>query len=186
LFPIRILLLYLFLSLNSSTVQAQMTSSVLQKSPCKKLGKAVKIFKYLGCLTFCCGRHATERRQTLGKQMDESPLDHDQLRRCLTEDTTESRDHPLTKHIDGSINTIHQADNNARLDVDARHTSNTMELGKAKKDMITPQISTVRQDDCVPTLYHRQLVRLPRFWKQRIQSYQLVVGTLFRFNLNIM
>ncbi|CAF0883421.1 unnamed protein product [Rotaria sordida] len=77
-----------------------MTSSKRSKLPCATCGKAIGIFTCRRCKKDFCSRHSIEHRQTLGKQMDEIIVDHDQLQQNLVDGTKEPRRYPIIKQMD--------------------------------------------------------------------------------------
>ncbi|CAF1565353.1 unnamed protein product, partial [Didymodactylos carnosus] len=127
-----------------------MASSTAKKSPCVTCGKAAGLFTCRGCAKDFCMRHVSEHRQTLGKQMDEVTLDHDQLRHMITECTANSHCHPLLKQIDKweqqSVDKIHQAAEDARqqlLTVVGKHMTYVTEALEQFKQ----QLSKARDDE---------------------------------------
>src|SRR5262249_43938650 len=117
LFFIRSLSTRILLSTFSIHTRTHMASSTSQKVSCATCGKAAGLFTCRGCAKDFCTQHVAEHRQTLGKQMDEVTLSHDQLRQAIAECTAEPRRHPLMKQIDEwekqSVAKINQAADDA-------------------------------------------------------------------------
>jgi hypothetical protein len=117
---------------------------------CIKCRKENATLKCSGCSQDFCYNHLTNHRQELSVQLDDIEVSRDVFRQTLTEQTTNSKKHPLIKQIDkweeDSMRKIQQTAKECRyliLQCITEHINQT----EVNLDKLTDQLRYIRQEN---------------------------------------
>jgi chromosome segregation ATPase len=120
------------------------------KACCVICGKGKATLKCTGCSQHFCYNHVAEHRQELNQQLDEVELNRDVFRQTLTDQTTDSKQHPLIKQIDKwereSIHKIRQTAEEAKQLV-LQHTIEQIARIEVRLNKLTDELREGRQEN---------------------------------------
>ena len=142
-------------------------ATTTDKNRCAICNKEKATLRCGGCSKDFCFSHVADHRQELSKQLDEVEVTRDLFRQTLTEQTSQSQNHPLIQQIDKwereSINKIRRTAEEARQRLSQHTTGHIAEI-EMQLNKLTGQLRQSRQeDDFFETdlsRWKRELIRL--------------------------
>jgi hypothetical protein len=125
-------------------------ATTTEKAFCVICQKGNGAFKCTGCSQHFCYSHVRDHRQELTKQLDEIEVNRDIFRQTLTDQTTDSKQHPLIKQIDRweveSIHKIRQTAEEAKQLVLKHIVDHTAQI-ESRLKKLTDQLRQGREED---------------------------------------